>query len=150
MPLEPTELVEFLSPYPPDVQELALQARLRLHELVGPASDLLFDATTAVCAGLSYTGDYRHNFINIAVYAKHVTLIFPWGVRLTDPHGLLKGTGSQVRNIRLAGTETLRDPRVVDLIEQAANGATRPPEPIAPIKYVKVYKGPKRRPSPST
>lgn len=146
MPLEPDELVEFLAPYPVEIRELTLGARLRLHELVGPASDLFFDATTAVCAGLSFTGEPRDNFINLAVYANHVSLIFPWGVRLDDPEGRLRGEGSQVRNIRLQGLETLHDPYVVGLIEQAAEQAVKPGEPVPPIKYVKVYKGPKRRP----
>lgn len=147
MPHDPTELVEFLAPYPPAVQELTLEARLRLHELVGPASELFYDATSAVCSGFSYTGKPEDNFVNLAVYADHVTLIFPWGVRLLDPAERLKGEGHQVRHIRLNGIETLQDPYVVELIEQAAAGAAQPPEPIEPIKYVKVYSGPKRRPT---
>ena len=148
MPLEPAELIEFLAPYPPEIQELTLAARLRLHEIVGSASDLFFDATTAVCSGLSYTGDYRDNIVNLAVFAKHVTLIFPWGARMDDPMKRMKGEGNQVRNIRLAGLETLSDPYVVGLIQQAMAMSKRPPEPIEPVKYVKVYKGPKRRPVP--
>jgi len=147
MPPEPTALVEFLAPYPPEVQALTLAARLRLHELVGPASDLFFDATSAVCSGFSYTGEARDNFINLAVYAKHVTLIFPWGVRLADPERRLKGEGNQVRNLRLRGLTTLDDPYVVDLIRQAAEAAPRPAIPIEPLVYVKVYNGPKRRPA---
>lgn len=148
MPHDPTELVEFLAPYPPEVQALTLEARLRLHELVGPASDLFFDATSAVCSGFSYTGHPRDNFVNLAVYANHVTLIFPWGVRLDDPEKRLKGEGNQVRNIRLAGIETLHDPYVVGLVHQAAERAPRPEGPIDPVKYVKIYEGPKRRPQP--
>ena len=149
MPHEPTELVEFLAPYPPDVQDLTLEARLRLHELVGPASDLFFDATSAVCSGFSYTGAPGDSFVNLAVYRDHVTLVFSWGVRLNDPQNRLKGEGNRVRHIRLRGIETLHDPYVMDLVHQAAAGAVRPPAPIEPIKYVKVYQGPKRRPQAS-
>lgn len=147
MPHDPIELIEFLTPYPSDVQELTLAARLRLHELVGPASDLFFDATSAVCSGFSYTGHPRDSFVNLAVFAKHVTLVFAWGVRLDDPLRRLKGEGNQVRHIRLAGLETLNDPYVVDLILQASNKAVRPAVEIEPVKYVKVYNGPKRRPA---
>ena len=147
MPLEPDELIEFLAPYPKEVQEFTLAARLRLHELVGPASDLFFDATTAVCSGFSYTGLPRDNFVNLAVYAKHVTLIFPFGVQLEDPEQRLKGEGNQVRNIRLAGLETLNDVYAVLLIKQAAAMAVKPQLPVEPVKYVKIYNGPKRRPS---
>ncbi|MBS1706769.1 MAG: hypothetical protein JST40_12935 [Armatimonadetes bacterium] len=140
-------LVEFLTPYPESVQELAIEARNRLQEIAGPANDLYFDATSAVSAGLSYTGHPRDNFINIAVYSKHVTLIFPFGARLTDPELRLKGEGKQIRNLRLDGIETLNDLYVVDLILQSVQFAARPPEPIAPPTFVKVYSGPKRRPT---
>ncbi len=87
--------------------------------------------------------------MNLAVYSDHVTLVFSWGVDLDDPEKRLKGSGSQVRHIRLAGIETLRDPYVAGLIRQAAERATRPATPIAPCKVVKVYAGPKRRPTAS-
>jgi hypothetical protein len=146
MPHEPTELIQFLAPYPPHVQAIALEARLRLHELVGPAGDLFYDATAAVCSGFCYTDKPADNFVNLAVYSDHVTLIFAWGARLIDPEMRLKGEGSRVRHIRLAGIDTLRDAYVVDLIRQAASQAVRPDVPIEPIKYVKVYRGKKRRP----
>ena len=140
------ELEEFLLPYPAEIQKLALEARLRLHEIAGPASDLIYDATTAVCAGLGYTDNPRDCFVNIAIYSDHVTLIFAWGVRLVDPESRLKGGGKQVRHIRLSGIETLHDPYVVGLIDQAAATAVRPAGAVKPIKNVKVYNGPKRRP----
>jgi hypothetical protein len=146
MLVEPTELIEFLAPYSPEIQSLTLEARSRLHEIVGPASDLFFDATTAVCSGFSYTGEPKHNFVNLAVYAKHVSLIFPWGVQLADPEGRLRGDGSRVRNLRLQSIETLRDPYVVGLVRQAAAKAVRPEHPITPTTFVKIYAGPKRRP----
>jgi len=142
-----TALQEFLAPYPPEVQQMALAARERLAELVGPATEHFWDATQAVCAGFTYTHETKHNFINIAVYAKHVTLIFPWGVRLTDPEKRLCGEGNQVRNIRLLSLDDLHDPYVIDLIRQAQAGAVRPAEPLEPITIVKVMKGPKRRPT---
>ena len=146
MDAEPAELIEFLAPYPPEVQRLTLEARLLLQELVGPASDLFFDATTAVCSGFSYTGEPRDNFVNLAVYPNHVTLIFPWGSKLDDPEARLNGEGKQVRNIRLKGIETLRDPYVRVLVQQAIALAVRPAIPVEPKRYVKVYQGPKRRP----
>ena len=143
---DPAVLVNFLAPYPPAVQELTLLARRELHAMLGPVSDLLFDATQAVCSGFSYTGEPRDNFVNLAVYSDHVTLIFPWGVHLIDPEGRLRGEGKQVRNMRLKGIETLRDPYVIDLIRQCQDRAVRPTQPIEPVQYVKVCDGPKRRP----
>lgn len=148
MPSEPTELIEFLAPYPPEVQDLALDGRQYLFDLLSPVTELHYDATSAVCAGFCYSDKPSDNFVNLAVYSDHVTLIFAWGARLNDPEGRLKGEGNQVRNIRLKGMETLRDPYVLGLIEQASNNATQRSETFEPKRIVKVYQGAKRRPKP--
>lgn len=146
--MEPNELIDFLAPYPPDVQELALAAREQLLEIVPPANEIFYDAMSAVCAGFVFTEKVKDCFVNLAVYGDHVTLIFQYGVRLHDPEKRLKGGGNQVRNIRLAGTETLRDPYVIDLVRQAADQAPRPSELQTPKRIVRVMNGPKRRPVP--
>lgn len=114
--------------------------------MLSPVSEIFYDANSAVCAGFVYTDSVRDSFVNFAVYSDHVTLIFQWGVNLGDPEGRLKGGGNQVRHIRLVGMETLKDPYVVGLIEQASDQAKRPNGPIKPQTIVKVMKGIKRRP----
>jgi hypothetical protein len=147
----PPELIAFLAPYPTDVQALMISGRRRLLALVGPATELLFDATSAVCAGFSYTGQARDNFLNLAAFPKHVTLVFSWGATLTDPGKVLKGEGSRVRHMRLASLADLKRPEVVKLIRQAAAKAPRLAVPLKKHgKVVKVYAGPKRRPKPSS
>ena len=118
-----------------------------MQELAGNASEFVFDATSAVCAGLALTHNWRDCFVNIAVYPQHVTLVFGYGAALEDPAGMLRGGGKQVRHLRLTSEETLHDPYVVSLVRQAAAQAQRPDAPVAPIKMVKVYEGPKRRPT---
>ncbi len=147
-PPEPTELIEFLAPYPHDVQELTLKGREFLYEMLFPVSEIFYDANSAVCAGFLYTESVRDSFVNLAVYSNHVTLIFQWGVNLVDPEGRLKGSGNQVRHIRLEGIKTLKDPYVMGLIQQASDQAKRPSGPFEPKTIVKVMKGNKRRPSP--
>lgn len=147
-PPDPTALIEFLAPYPPEVQQLTLKGRELLFAMLAPVSEIFYDANSAVCAGFLYTDSVRDSFVNFAVYSDHVTLIFQWGVNLDDPQGKLKGAGNQVRHIRLDGIETLQDPYVMGLIQQASNQAERPSEPFEPKTIVKVMKGNKRRPSP--
>jgi hypothetical protein len=48
-----------------------------------------------------------------------VRLGFEYGVALNDPHGLLKGTGSQVRHVVVRTVEDLR-PELEPLIVEAA------------------------------
>lgn len=142
----PDDLIRFLAPYPPEVRELALEARLALLDLLFPINEVIYDATTAVCAGVLYTDHPRDCFVNLAVYAKHVTLIFSWGVALDDPEGRLRGEGTRVRHVRLDGMETMRDPYIVGLIRQAALAAPKPEHLGEPHVIVKVMKGLKRRP----
>lgn len=145
---DPSELIEFLAPYPPDVQCLALDARAFLYDLLFPVTELHYDATSAVCAGFCFSDNPSDNFVNIAVYSKHVTLVFSWGAKLMDPQVRLNGEGKQVRHIRLQGIETLQDPYVLDLIRQASENAVQRSLSFEPITIVKVYAGPKRRPNP--
>ncbi|MEQ1831273.1 MAG: hypothetical protein ABL921_35330 [Pirellula sp.] len=142
-----SQLQEFLSFYPDDVQEIAMECRRILLERVGPATEIFWDATNAVCLGFSYTDNVSENFINLAVYPKHVTLIFPNGVKHDDPHRVLRGEGNRVRNIRLTGPETLSLPSVRDHIMQAKEIAFRGEEQEFGF-IVKVMNGPKKRPSP--
>lgn len=143
-----TKLLEFLAPYPSEVQAVAMAARGTLWKLVEPANEIFWDATQAVCSGFTYTEKTTDCFVNLAVYPKHVTLIFSWGVNLVDSERRLKGEGSRVRNYRLADETTVDDPYVIDLIRQAQAAAKRPPEPMNPITIVKVMNGPKKRPRP--
>jgi hypothetical protein len=143
---EPTELKEFLIPYPADIQELTLAGRMLFLKMLYPVSEIFYDANSAVCSGFTYTDKATGNFVNLAVFADHVTLIFPHGINLSDPGQRLKGEGNQVRHIRLAGLETLEDPYVVNLVLQASEQAVRPLEPLEPDTIVKHMKGVKRRP----
>jgi hypothetical protein len=145
---EPVELISFLQPYPREVQELVLEGREFLLDLLSPVSEFHYDATSAVCSAFGFSSGVRDIFINLAAYSKHVTLVFGYGAALDDPEGWLKGEGVQVRHIRLTkGMETLRDPYVLGLISQAAAHAKRAPEPFVPERIIKIYEGKKRRPS---
>jgi hypothetical protein len=53
-----------------------------------------------------------------------VRIGFEWGVLLTDPGGLLEGSGSQVRYVRVTTTQSLRSPALAALLLEAA--AIRP------------------------
>jgi len=149
MATAPTELVTFLAPYPAEVRKLFLDGRSFLLRRLRPVVEMHYDATTAVGAGFSYTGDLRGVFVNFAAFADHVTLVFMWGVKLKDREGRLRGEGKQVRHMRLAGMEILRDPYVLDLVDQASANAPRPEGKVKHAIVVKIYKGPKRRPKPA-
>lgn len=143
----PDALIEFLAPYPPHVRDAMLEGREILIELLDNPSELVFDATSAVCDGFAYTADVKGCFVNLAAYSNHATLVFGHGAALDDPLERLKGEGKQVRHLRMKGAEDLRDPYVRDLILQAERNAPRPDLPKPATLVVKVYAGPKRRPA---
>lgn len=53
------------------------------------------------------------------VAKKHVTFGFPRGTSLTDPHGLLEGTGKDMRHVKLRNVEDLRREGLRELVEEA-------------------------------
>lgn len=146
-PGDHSKLLEFISPYAEPVQRIMLESRLKLWDMLAPVNEIFWDATQTVCSGFTYTEKTSDCFVNLAIYANHVTLIFLWGVKLNDPEGRLRGEGSRVRNYRLVDASTLDDPYIVDLIQQASDTAKRPAKPMEPITIVKVMNGPKKRPT---
>jgi hypothetical protein len=144
----PAELNAYLAPYPKDVRRAMIEGRVALAALVGPASELIYDATNAVCDGFSYTGGVRGIFVNLAAFKDHLTLVFGYGAHLDDPDSRLSGGGKQVRHVRLRSAADLADPVIVALVRQSAEQAPRPEAAIEPSVITKAYAGPKRRPSP--
>jgi hypothetical protein len=78
-----------------------------------------------------------------------VGLSFYWGATLPDPHGILLGSGSQNRFIRLETAATLAKPEVRELIDAAVRQA-KTPLPKAPgytvIRSVSAKQRPRRLP----
>jgi hypothetical protein len=50
----------------------------------------------------------RAAFCGVVAYSRHVNLMFYFGAHLPDPHGVLTGTGKQMRHIRFDSLDDLR------------------------------------------
>jgi len=74
---------------------------------------------------LGFCPDERaSNAINsIAVYSKWINLYFFEGDTLPDPEGLLKGSGTMVRHIRLTSPDDVDRPAVKALMAEALKRA---------------------------
>jgi Domain of unknown function (DU1801) len=55
----------------------------------------------------------------IAVYAAHINLGFYHGATLSDPSGILEGTGKGLRHVKVSSVEAAKNPSIVDLIRRA-------------------------------
>jgi hypothetical protein len=74
----------------------------------------------------SFTGRYADVFLYLAPFKNHVNLGFFHGAVLEDPHGLLVGTGKQLRHVKLSSVENVHHEGVLALIAAAARNAPRP------------------------
>src|ERR1700744_4674196 len=104
------ELLQFLKPYDPTIQKLALDIRAYLLTIEPRATETIYDAYNAVAIGYSFTGRLKECYCHVAVYPKHVNLGFNRGADLDDPKKILQGKGSQVRHITIREKSDLAGP----------------------------------------
>ena len=120
------EHVAFLAPYGPRITELVLATRALVLEEAPDATELVYDAYSAVTAGYSFTGRPSDAFCYVAAYETWVNLGFHFGAKLPDPEGLLQGTGRWARHVRIAGMEDVKNPAVRRLLKAAVAEAEKP------------------------
>jgi hypothetical protein len=104
----PSELREFLYPYDPRVQAIGLGLRRVLLEEMAPCHEYIFPMRSKVV--LLYGSSERvlaDCVCSIAIFRRHATLIFHHGVDLKDTHHLLRGTGKELRHMRVEHLEEL-------------------------------------------
>ena len=79
------------------------------------------------------------HYAYIAVQATHVNLGFYHGTSLTDPAGLLEGTGKEQRHLKLRHGSEIRSPFVVALLREAISDRRRHlPDPCGSPKSKRV------------
>jgi hypothetical protein len=142
------EYLSFLAPFEPRIRRLALSTRNLVFEEAPDATELIYDAYNAVATGYGFTGRPSECFIHIAVYAKWVNLGFHRGSELSDPKGILQGTGRLIRHIRISELGDLAVPAVRAFVKQAIARAKRPAADAPKVKsVVRAVYARKRRPS---
>lgn len=112
-----TELDDFLTPYTPAVQDLALRAR-DLVLVVTPDAIEQFDPSARLIAyGFDHT--YRGLVCGITLQRGYVNLMFARGAELPDPAGLLTGTGKRARHVKIQQPDDLATPALRALLDAA-------------------------------
>jgi hypothetical protein len=141
--------LKFLKPYSAEVRDLALATRALVFEEAPDASELIYDAYSAVASGYTFTGRPSDAFIHIAVYARWVNLGFNRGSQIPDPFQMLHGSGRSVRHIRISELADLQQPAVRALVRAAIAEAERPEKTAsasAPKSVVRAVYPTRRRP----
>ena len=120
------DLQQFIKPYPPKVQHLALWLREFVWDLYPNCNELIYDNYNAVAFGWSPTVRLGHTFCSIAVMPRYVHFGFYWGSELADPKKLLQGKGRQYRYIIVNEQEEFPVSYVRRLLKEAyANSVAR-------------------------
>jgi hypothetical protein len=125
------KLDSFLAKYSPEIDAFARRALAKMRKLVPGAIEMVYDNFNWLVIGFSPSERPSDAIFSLVLPANAVTLCFLQGAGLPDPAGLLRGSGSVVRNIRLytGGVEdakVLEDPEVLSLINVALNRAKVP------------------------
>ncbi|HXK25798.1 MAG TPA: DUF1801 domain-containing protein [Myxococcota bacterium] len=144
----PDELRGFLAAFDPRIWRLFLAARALVLRAAPDANELVYDAYNAVSAAYTFSDRLAEAFCHVAAYAGHVNLGFNRGSELSDPAGLLAGSGACIRHVRIAGARDLRAPALHGLLRAAVEQG-RSLVAVAPAKpgsRVRPTTGAKRRP----
>ncbi len=106
-----------------DIEAYLEDAPARHREILDRARSMIGDTAPTVEERIKW-----HNLvfvvqgtdrIYLATFDEHVNLGFFHGSELADPAGLLEGTGTQMRHIKLTHKDDLTDQAIRALIEQA-------------------------------
>ena len=140
------QLDSFLAKFTPEVDALTRGLLEKMKARVPGATIMVYDNYNALAIGFCADDKPSHAVLSLAVMPRWVTLCFLFGKGLPDPHGLLKGEGSRVRNVRLHEEQALDDPRILALIEEAIARSEPAFNPAAEQKLVIKSVSAKQRP----
>ena len=151
----PRELIEFLFPFDPAVQSIALGLRKVVLEEMAPCHEYIFRMPERVALLYGATERVLKDCIClVSVYAKHVNLGFARGAELEDGAGVLQGTGKRMRHLTVKRLSELDRPEIRTYLRRARKhaGLKRPRQRTVDdvVTVVKVRRAGARRPGPAT
>ena len=100
------ELLDLLASCSVDVARLALGLRELVLNEAPDAEEVLYSVYAEVIV-FKLPGRPSGAFCNVAVYSRHVNLVFYRGSGLPDPHQVMKGSGKTMRHIRFDSLDDL-------------------------------------------
>ena len=130
------QLTAIIDARPPDMAKLTKAVLAKVRERIPGSIEMVYDKKNSLVIGFC-SAERASNVINsIAVYSKWINLYFFEGDTLLDPEGLLQGTGSMVRSIRVTDAADLDRPAVKALMAEARKCAEPPLDPKAKRKVL--------------
>lgn len=120
------QLAAILSGLPPAMEKLTRAVLPKMRARLPGAVEMVYDKKNSLVIG--FCADERASSVinSIAVYSRWINLYFFEGDTLPDPEGLLQGSGTTVRSLRLTSASDLDRPAVKALVAAALNRADPP------------------------
>ncbi|RNC89215.1 MAG: DUF1801 domain-containing protein [Allomuricauda sp.] len=113
------QLQEFMAPYDEEIQQLALQLRNYIVDLVPQANELIWDNYNAVAIAYSKSEKLKDAFCHLALYTHHVNFGFNRGAELTKTKVILEGKGKLIRHISVKDFQSFPKEELKNMIWEA-------------------------------
>jgi hypothetical protein len=121
------QLDRFMSKYAPSVAKEGRQSLARMRRLVPGAVELVYDNYNWLVVGFGPSERASEAVLSVVFAPRWITVCFLQnGPDLPDPDRLLRGSGKQVRNVRLESAKDLDRPAVRALVAAALDQADVP------------------------
>jgi hypothetical protein len=118
MPIKPSP-EEFLSTFPPEIQDLANQLRSLVKETVPNVKEAVYTGWKLIGYRVK-KGRKDAYFCFIAPFPNRIMLGFEYGIQLFDPNLRLEGEGTQVRYLTVREKEDIEPESFRAFIAEAA------------------------------
>ncbi len=113
------QLKKFIKPYSEKIQNLTLELRSFITELVPQTNELIWDNYNAVAIAYSKSKKLKDAFCHIAVYKGHVNFGFNRGAELTNTNIKLSGVGKMIRHVSVADFDEFPQEEIKKMIWEA-------------------------------
>ena len=141
------QLRGFLARFSPPIAKRARAILAKMRKRLPGATELVYDNYNGLVIGFGPSERASEAVLSLALMPRWVTLCFlQGGPALPDPQGLLRGSGTTIRNIRLASPAELEKPAIRTLIATALSRAKVPIDPAGKRRLVIKSISAKQRP----
>jgi len=113
------QLAGFIAKFEPKHRKIIRAVRKKLQKRMPTANELVYDNYNFFVIGYCSTERPSDCIVSLAAGANGVGLSFYYGSTLPDPHGVLLGSGSQNRFVRIESPATLDRAEIKQLVDAA-------------------------------
>lgn len=130
------QLDSFIAKFSPATASLAKAVLKTMRARLPGAFELVYDKANSLVVGFCPNERASDVINSMAVYTNWVNMYFFEGDTLPNPEGVLQGSGTMVRFIRLTAASDLDRPAVKALMAEALKRADPPLDPTAKRRIV--------------